>query len=112
MLWDVLCVLLACSAVAALTNVIRPYYRSQCEALGRIPRRRAGGIDIETVDWTEEIIDYVRSRSQRRPGDLDIEPEWATEVAFDPMRLVGEHGSENGPGEPDAHRGGLLPRGC
>jgi hypothetical protein len=44
---------------------------------------------IETIEWVEEVANYIRTRSQRRPGDMDIEPEWATEAAIDPHRLVG-----------------------
>jgi len=31
-----------------------------------------------------ESADYVRSRSRRYPGGLDLEPDWATEVLQDP----------------------------
>lgn len=44
---------------------------------------------LEAIEWPEEIAAYIRSRSQRRKNDMDIEPEWATEAALDPMRLVG-----------------------
>ncbi len=34
--------------------------------------------------WDAESTDYVRSRSRRYPGGLDLEPDWATEVLQDP----------------------------
>ena len=44
---------------------------------------------VETVEWPDEIANYIRSRSERRKGEVDIEPEWATEAALDAVRLVG-----------------------
>jgi hypothetical protein len=38
-------------------------------------------IRIASVLWSEEAASYIRSRSQRRRGDRDVEPEWATEAA-------------------------------
>jgi hypothetical protein len=43
---------------------------------------------IEDVDWTHRG-DYIQQRSRRRPGDVDIWPEWATEAVFDEERLLG-----------------------
>lgn len=34
--------------------------------------------------WQVEDARYIRSRSQRYPGALDIEPEWTQEVLSDP----------------------------
>lgn len=51
---------------------------------------------IAAIDWTERG-DHIRTRSVRKPGDLNIEPEWATEAAFDEERLVGlDPGSKSG----------------
>lgn len=33
--------------------------------------------------WTEEDADYIRHRSARYPGALDIEPAWTQEVMVD-----------------------------
>jgi hypothetical protein len=44
-------------------------------------------LPIETVDW-EHRADYIRERSQRHPGDLDLEPEWANEAVFDRNRGI------------------------
>ncbi len=44
---------------------------------------------MEAVEWPEVIVEYIRTRSERRPGDMDIEPEWATEAALDPTRILG-----------------------
>jgi hypothetical protein len=44
-------------------------------------------IDRSHLDW-QHRRDYIRSRSTRRPGDTDIEPEWADEAANDPMAQV------------------------
>jgi hypothetical protein len=46
-------------------------------------------LQVEAIEWPEVIVEYIRSRSKRRRGDMDIEPEWATEAALDPMRLFG-----------------------
>lgn len=35
------------------------------------------------LDWTDRA-DYIRNRSQRRPGDTDIEPAWTNEAWNDP----------------------------
>jgi len=44
---------------------------------------------IEEVGWTERG-DYIRTRSARkgRP-EFEVEPEWATEAATEPRRLLG-----------------------
>jgi hypothetical protein len=33
--------------------------------------------------WAEEDADYIRSRSARYPGAVDLEPEWTQEVMAD-----------------------------
>jgi hypothetical protein len=44
---------------------------------------------IDSVD-REHRAEHIRTRSTRYgPGEFDVEPEWATEAALDPQRLVG-----------------------
>lgn len=38
--------------------------------------------------WDEEGADHIRTRSDRYPGALDIEPDWTLEAAADPRRIV------------------------
>ena len=53
-------------------------------------------LEIRDVDWTHRG-EYIATRSQRRPGDVDIVPEWATEAVFDEERLLGlDPGSKSG----------------
>ncbi|MGH3505372.1 MAG: hypothetical protein ACRDQA_31435 [Nocardioidaceae bacterium] len=49
------------------------------------------------VDWSE-AVGHVRNRSGRkdRPGEFDVEPEWADEALADPHRLVGSADSKSG----------------
>lgn len=47
-------------------------------------------LPIDEVDWTHRA-DYIRTRSQRKGR-----PEWATEAALDPRRLVGDGRSASG----------------
>lgn len=42
---------------------------------------------IREVDWTHGA-EHLRTRSERHPGDTDIEPAWATEAALEPRRAV------------------------
>lgn len=72
-----------------LSRVIRLYYDSCREAPGSYRGIPLEDLIIERIEWPEEIANYIRSRSKRRSGDMDVEPEWATEAALDPMRLVG-----------------------
>lgn len=37
------------------------------------------------VEWAPEDVTYIRTRSQRYPGALDIEVEWAQETVADPQ---------------------------
>ncbi len=39
------------------------------------------------LDWRHRS-EYIRSRSARRPGDIDIEPAWADEAFADADALV------------------------
>lgn len=41
----------------------------------------------ERLDW-QHRGDYIRTRSERRPGDVDIEPEWADEAFADDDALI------------------------
>ena len=45
---------------------------------------------IEAIEWTDERVDHIRNRTKRLgSGEIDIEPEWATEAAMDVYRLAG-----------------------
>lgn len=44
---------------------------------------------IDSVEWSPEQTDHIRTRSARYPDALDIEPEWATEAALDPRARIG-----------------------
>jgi hypothetical protein len=46
-----------------------------------------GALPILAVDWVHRAA-HIRTRSERSPGDFDVEPAWATEAALDPDRLV------------------------
>jgi hypothetical protein len=50
---------------------------------------RYSQLRIDSVDW-EHTAEHIRTRSTRYgPKEFDVEPEWATEAALDPQRLVG-----------------------
>ncbi|WP_106538954.1 transposase [Haloactinopolyspora alba] len=49
--------------------------------------REPTDLPIEEIDWSHRG-DYIRSRSARKPGDFNVEPEWATEAAVDEERIV------------------------
>ena len=55
-------------------------------------------LPIEDVEWTDKAAEHVRNRSGRkdRPNEFDVEPDWATEAALDPRRLVRDSGSRSG----------------
>jgi hypothetical protein len=38
--------------------------------------------------WDDEDADYIRRRTDRYPGAINIEPEWTLEAAADPRRIV------------------------
>lgn len=42
---------------------------------------------VESIFWPESRVAYIRARSSRRRGDVDIEPEWASQAAFEPRRI-------------------------
>ena len=48
-----------------------------------------GDLVIEEVMWTPDAAEHLRTRTDRyQPGETNIEPEWATEAALDPYRVV------------------------
>jgi hypothetical protein len=54
---------------------------------------------IDSVEWTTEQAEHIRTRSSRYAGAFDIEPEWATEAALNPSRRFGlDSGSKTGEG--------------
>jgi hypothetical protein len=54
---------------------------------------------IDSVVWTAEQAEHIRTRSSRYAGAFDIEPEWATEAALNPSRRFGlDPGSKTGEG--------------
>lgn len=38
--------------------------------------------------WEDEDAAYIRSRSDRYPGAIDLEPEWTLEASDDPRRIL------------------------
>lgn len=44
-------------------------------------------LPIDDVDW-QHRGDYLWTRSSRKPGDFDVEPEWATQAVFDENRKI------------------------
>jgi hypothetical protein len=52
------------------------------------------------LDW-QYRGDYIRTRSARRPGDTDIEPEWADEAFADDDALVDSPDPASKSGETD-----------
>jgi hypothetical protein len=54
---------------------------------------------LDSVEWSPEQVDHIRTRSKRYPGALDLEPEWATEAALDPKARIGrDSASKTGEG--------------
>lgn len=46
-------------------------------------------LPIDTVTWSEERAEHIRTRQIRKgEEEIDLEPEWATEAALDPARLI------------------------
>lgn len=45
---------------------------------------------IDSIEWSAEAAEHIRTRTRRYPDrkEFDLEPEWATEAALDPKRLV------------------------
>jgi hypothetical protein len=47
---------------------------------------------INDIDWTH-AGEHIHTRSKRKgTGEFDVEPEWATEAALDPKRLISTTG--------------------
>ena len=47
-------------------------------------------LEINQIEWSDADTDHIRTRSKRKhPKEPDIEPEFATEAALDPLRRVG-----------------------
>jgi len=45
---------------------------------------------IDALNWSAERAEHIRTRKERYgPNEFDIEPEWATEAALEPNRIVG-----------------------
>lgn len=40
------------------------------------------------LTWSDESADYIRSRSSRYPGAMDVEPRWCEEALQDPRCAV------------------------
>lgn len=56
--------------------------------MSELSQRRLEDLAIESVDWTHRG-EHIRARSQRYGrSEFDVEPEWATEAALDPSRLI------------------------
>ena len=48
-----------------------------------------GELPIEEVVWSQERARHIRTRTERKgPGEINIEPQWASEAALDANRLV------------------------
>ena len=45
-------------------------------------------VGVAGLWWDDEDADYIRRRSDRYPGALNIEPEWTLEAATDPRAIV------------------------
>jgi hypothetical protein len=48
-----------------------------------------GDLYINDVEWGTDEADHIRHRAERKdqPGEMNIEPEWATEAAVDPFAI-------------------------
>ena len=44
-------------------------------------------VERENIDWRHRGA-YIRTRSTRRSGETDIDPDWASEAAADPVAQV------------------------
>jgi hypothetical protein len=44
----------------------------------------------ERVHWADDEAGYIRSRSQRYPGAIDVEPDWTQEALDDPELIAFE----------------------
>lgn len=48
---------------------------------------RVPELPIEEVDWYYRG-EYIKHRSVRKPGEMDVEPEWATQAVMDPLAVI------------------------
>ena len=68
-----------------MTFVIQTYYTCTVEdSYDGVP---ISELTIDAVDW-EHRGEYIRTRSKRRQGEFDVEPEWATEAVVDPSAVI------------------------
>ncbi len=51
-------------------------------------------LQIDAIAWTEDRAEHVRLRPRRQPGSAVVEPEWATEAALDPSRVIRVAGTQ------------------
>ena len=66
-------------------------HRSSSGGFSRCHRachRLCDNVVVAGLWWDEEDADYIRRRSDRYPGALNIEPEWTLEAAADPRAIV------------------------
>ena len=54
---------------------------AKCPTLSYVPER---------IEWDDDAAHHIRTRSQRYPDAVDIEPSWTVEVVHDPDRIVDE----------------------
>jgi hypothetical protein len=47
-------------------------------------------VAAERIEWDDEAAAHIRTRSDRYPGDTDIDPDWTVEAVNDPQRIVDE----------------------
>jgi hypothetical protein len=52
-------------------------------------------LDISEIDWTHRA-EHIRTRSKEKgPKEFDVEPEWASEAALDPLRIISLTGGKS-----------------
>lgn len=76
-----------CAAVrkGSLRVAVRPFPQPTLAISYDRVIRCAGG--LANIDWRYRG-DYVRTRSTRRARETDIEPDWASEAAADPLAQI------------------------
>lgn len=54
-------------------------------------------LPLNEVDWSQAEA-HIRRRAERkdRPNEFNVEPDWATEAASDPRRVIGDSRSRSG----------------
>jgi len=55
-------------------------------------------VESDELWWDDEDAEHIRSRSDRYPGALDIEPAWTLQAAADPARLLDDPDPRSGAG--------------